>query len=94
MPKNIEWECIITEPFLWDMKRLPKSVRRKVEKLAIDMPCEKIFNHPHIEKMSGAKNKYRIRIGNFRVGFAIYSKEKQIIFLRVMARKDFYRHFP
>jgi mRNA-degrading endonuclease RelE of RelBE toxin-antitoxin system len=42
--------------------------------------------------MEAAKNAYRIRIGDYRVGF--YLIKDEIIFSRVLNRKEMYRYFP
>lgn len=45
-----------------------------------------------LKKLKGFKNAYRIRSGNFRIGFLI---EKDTIILgRCLARKDIYKYFP
>lgn len=47
---------------------------------------------PHIKKMKGHKSAYRIRIGDYRIGFYI---EKNEIFISTVAhRKDIYKRFP
>ena len=47
---------------------------------------------PNIKKMKGHKSAYRMRIGDYRIGFYI---EKGDIFISAFAhRKDIYKHFP
>ncbi|MEI6574768.1 MAG: type II toxin-antitoxin system RelE/ParE family toxin [Bacteroidota bacterium] len=47
---------------------------------------------PSIKKLRNAKNSYRIRIGDFRIGLLILSTD--VIFMDMDHRKDFYRRFP
>lgn len=47
---------------------------------------------PHIKKLAGHRNAYRIRIGNYRVG--IFAEKTRIQFARVLHRKDVYKVFP
>ena len=45
-----------------------------------------------LKKLSGYKNAYRIKIGDYRIGIFI---EKDIVeFARVVHRKDIYKVFP
>jgi mRNA interferase RelE/StbE len=45
-----------------------------------------------ITKLSGFKNFYRIRIGDYRIGLMILGDTVQ--FIRCLHRKDIYRYFP
>ncbi len=47
---------------------------------------------PNIKKLKGELNSYRIRIGNYRVGF--FLMKNKIIFKRLLHRKDIYKYFP
>jgi mRNA interferase RelE/StbE len=47
---------------------------------------------PQIKKLSGHKSAYRIRIGDYRLGF-FYESEK-IIIARFVHRKEIYKIFP
>jgi mRNA interferase RelE/StbE len=42
--------------------------------------------------MQGAVNRYRIRVGDYRIGIEISDNSIEII--RTMHRKEFYRYFP
>ncbi len=47
---------------------------------------------PNVKKLKGAKTAYRIRIGDYRVGFYY---EEGVILLQIFAhRKDIYKVFP
>ncbi len=45
-----------------------------------------------IRKMRIEGKYYRVRIGDYRIG--IEQGEKQIIFVRILHRKEIYRYFP
>jgi mRNA interferase RelE/StbE len=46
----------------------------------------------NVKKLEGGGHHYRVRIGDYRVGLFL---EKEIItFVRILNRKDIYRHFP
>lgn len=53
----------------------------------------KSINEIHnIKKLSGFKNHYRIRIGDYRAGIIIIDTE--VFFERLIHRKDIYKYFP
>jgi mRNA interferase RelE/StbE len=45
-----------------------------------------------LTKLKGHDDFYRIRIGNFRIGIKLVDEE--IIFVRLLHRKEIYRFFP
>ncbi|MFB2833142.1 type II toxin-antitoxin system RelE family toxin [Floridanema evergladense] len=45
-----------------------------------------------MKKLKGYENAYRIRVGDYRIGFTFDSET--VIFYRVLHRKEFYRYFP
>jgi mRNA-degrading endonuclease RelE of RelBE toxin-antitoxin system len=47
---------------------------------------------PNLKKIQGAKNAYRIKFGDYRIGF--FLEQEKIIFSRVLHRKEIYRFFP
>lgn len=49
-------------------------------------------NIPRLAKIQGFDTFYRIRLGDYRVGIEMTNDE--IIFLRVLHRKEVYRYFP
>ncbi len=48
--------------------------------------------------MSGHSDKYRIRLGNYRIGITIENNESDdfdiLWFERLLHRKDIYKYFP
>jgi len=54
--------------------------------------CKKLAELRNIKKMVAKGNYYRIRIGNYRLGFK--AETDTIILLRFMHRKDIYNYFP
>ena len=45
-----------------------------------------------VRKLRGGRNHYRIRIGDYRIGFQF--NEGTVIFVRCLPRRDFYQYFP
>ena len=46
----------------------------------------------NIKKLQSDENDYRLRIGNFRIGFSIV--DGSIVLKRFLHRKDIYKYFP
>ncbi len=81
--------------FIKDLKKLKSNpIYSQIKNLV----TKEIPNHENlteinnIKKIKGDKNAYRIRIGDYRIGF--FLEEDKIIFSRVLHRKEIYRFFP
>lgn len=48
---------------------------------------------PHIKKMQGFQTFYRVRIGDYRLGFEL-TDSNTVLLIMVAHRKDIYRYFP
>lgn len=58
-----------------------------------EIPRAKEFSDvKNIKKLRGYESFYRVRIGDYRIGFEY--KEREIVFYRVLHRKDIYKYFP
>jgi mRNA interferase RelE/StbE len=53
---------------------------------------ENLNEFPNLKKLTGYKNFYRIRLGNFRIGLVI--EDKTIVFAAFDHRSDIYKYFP
>jgi mRNA interferase RelE/StbE len=70
-----------------------KSVKSNLAKLIRQMESEEnLSNIPHLKKLAGHKSAYRVRLGDYRVGF--FYENHKVIFARVIHRKDIYKVFP
>ncbi len=54
--------------------------------------CESLTQIANVKKLKGSAIAYRIRIGNYRLGF--YSENNTIEIARFVHRKEIYRTFP
>ena len=71
-----------------------KALFNKIESLIETIEkAEKVSEIKNVKKLTGFKNYYRIRIGDFRLGF---EKINDITtrFITVVRRKDIYSIFP
>lgn len=71
-------------------KTLFDKIELLIEKIE---KAEKISEIKNVKKLTGFKNYYRIRIGDFRLGFEKIN-DNTIRFITVARRKDIYSIFP
>lgn len=70
-----------------------KHIRSKI--LAIIqavIACGNLNEIPNLKKLTGYKNFYRIRLGNYRIGLVV--ENNTIIFAAFDHRSDIYKYFP
>ncbi len=71
----------------------PKSVHANIRKLiGLVESANDLHNIPNLKKLVGFKSAYRVRIGDYRVGF--FYEGHKVLFARVVHRKDIYKVFP
>ncbi len=68
------------------IKKRLASVIEKIEN------AERIYDIDNCKKLRKGKNAYRIKMGNYRIGF--FYEDKTVIFVRFLNRKDIYKEFP
>lgn len=81
--------------FIKDLKKLKSNpIYSKIETLVMtEIPkSENLTTIDHVKKIKGDDNAYRIRVGDYRIGF--FLAQDKIIFSRVLHRKEIYRFFP
>ena len=78
----------------WLSKISETIVLKKVEQIILKTENSKTIQEiPSTKKLTGYKNYYRIKIGDYRMGFERISKTT-IRFIIVSHRKEIYRRFP
>jgi mRNA interferase RelE/StbE len=70
-----------------------KFKRRLLNLIELFEQAESLSTIPTLKKMSGFQNFYRVRLGNYRVGFELL-EDNTVLFLIVAHRKDIYKYFP
>lgn len=70
-------------------KRLLKQIAGVIEHLEQAQALQDIAN---LKKLKGAGNCFRIRLGEYRVGLAVWGDTVTLV--RCLHRKDLYRYFP
>jgi mRNA interferase RelE/StbE len=82
------------ETFAKDLKQIRDGDLRDRIRLTIEAverassPAE----IPHLRKLHGRAGFYRIRLGDYRIGVSI--EKDEVVFMRILNRKDIYRSFP
>lgn len=88
------WRIEYTKRFLKELFKLPKERQLQIEKIVFQkLLSNNPFKSGYIEHMTGYKDKYKIRIGQYRIGLTIIKSDKLIICQRIAHRKDIYKIF-
>ncbi|MBW8050325.1 MAG: type II toxin-antitoxin system RelE/ParE family toxin [Cytophagales bacterium] len=92
----MRWTVEFKKKFLKELHYLPQQIQQRIETIVFqELPqTDNPFSLGFLEKMSGYPGKYKIRIGNYRMGISLDKKNHLIIVERVAHRKDIYRIFP
>ena len=86
---NIE----IRKSFEKDAAKLPASLKTQLAIIIEHLESlKKLSDLSSCKKLAGFKNAYRIRLGNYRIGFFFENETVELI--RILNRKDIYRYFP
>ena len=87
-------EVVFLRQFSKDIEKLPNPIRKKVAAIIIQVEkADSLEEIPHCKKLKGHPHAYRIRTGDYRIGF--YCPPDQAIEMaRAVHRKDIYRIFP
>ncbi len=89
------WKVEYTKRFLKELSKLPKEIQINAEKIVFDeLLSIDPFELGYLEHMTGYPDKYKIRIGRYRIGITIDKTKKLLICQRIAHRKDIYRIFP
>ncbi|MBY0476016.1 MAG: type II toxin-antitoxin system RelE/ParE family toxin [Chitinophagaceae bacterium] len=83
----------VRKTFEKDGLKLPAFIQHRIADLLDELEkANSLSEISNCKKLTGFKNAYRIRIGEYRVGF--YWDKSSLDLVRVLARKEMYRFFP
>ena len=89
------WKVEYTSRFLKELSQLPKEIRGRAEEIVFkELLTDNPFSIGYVEHMKGYSDKYKIRIGSYRIGITISNQNNLIVCQRIAHRKDIYRIFP
>ena len=82
------WKVKYTKKFLKELAFCPKDIQSRVEPVVFEqLACDNPFELGYIEKMKGYNDKYKIRVGNYRISITINKKTKVVICLKNCPQK-------
>ena len=91
--KSWQMEIKYSKKFLKELAKIDHDYREKIEELVfIDFVENDPYQLEIMEKMKGHKNKYKVRVGSYRIGITIF--DDCIYFERVLHRSKIYKIFP
>ncbi|WPP49284.1 type II toxin-antitoxin system RelE family toxin [Catalinimonas niigatensis] len=68
-------------------------LKQKIKQAILNIQqAQKLAEIKNVKKLKGSTNAYRIRIGDYRIGF--YYLNKKVILARFKNRKELYQNFP
>ncbi|MEH2050764.1 type II toxin-antitoxin system RelE family toxin [Nostoc sp.] len=89
------WQVEYTKRFLKELAALPVEIQSRIEPIVFqELESENPFELGYLEKLKGYSDKYKIRVGDYRIGITLDQETKTLICQRVAHRKDIYRIFP
>jgi len=80
--------------FARDLKGIKdKILLERVEQIIAEVKTATALSEvKHLSKMRGYESLYRLRLGDYRIGIEVV--EDEVVFVRILHRKDIYRYFP
>jgi mRNA interferase RelE/StbE len=89
------WTVEYTKRFLKELAALPAEIQSRIESVVFEeLETENPFELGYLEKMKGYPDKYKIRLGSYRIGLTVEKDTQTLICERVAHRKDIYKVFP
>ncbi|MDJ0531094.1 MAG: type II toxin-antitoxin system RelE/ParE family toxin [Xenococcaceae cyanobacterium MO_207.B15] len=89
------WKVEYTKRFLKELSSLPKDIQSRIESIVFsELESGNPFDLGYLSKMKGYKDKYKIRVGDYRIGLTLDKKNQTIICQRVAHRREIYQIFP
>jgi mRNA-degrading endonuclease RelE of RelBE toxin-antitoxin system len=68
------------------LTELPQELKQRIYN-ELKVLSENPFLHPQVRKVEGTKFGYRLRLGRWRILFALFSEEKRIEVVDIFIRK-------
>ena len=86
-------EIELQRGFAKDIRRIPKQVQKQVASvIQLIIAANTLDDIPHLKQLSGYPNYFRIKMGQYRMGF-FWDGEKLLI-ESFGVRGDFYKKYP
>ena len=83
----------IRKSFQKDALKLPTAYQVQLSKVIDHLSrVNKLSELSSCKKLAGFKNAYRVRMGEYRIGFIFENETIELV--RVLGRKEIYKYFP
>jgi mRNA interferase RelE/StbE len=74
---------------------LPEEIQIRIQKIVFEeLETDNPFALGYLNKMKGYTDKYKIRVGDYRIGLTIKKSSQTMICQRGALRREIYRIFP
>ncbi|HEX3128855.1 MAG TPA: type II toxin-antitoxin system RelE/ParE family toxin [Thermoanaerobaculia bacterium] len=85
---------LFRESFTRDLRRIDdRDVLRRIRQAVETVEqASNLLEIPHLTRLRSQGRHYRIRVGDYRLGLTV--EEEQVVFVRVLHRREIYRYFP
>jgi mRNA interferase RelE/StbE len=83
------WKVFVPERVEKELRRLPPKERERIEK-AMEKLTKTPFPHG-VEKMAGEPERWRIRVGKYRIVYRLEEAQRTIVIVTVGHRREVYR---
>jgi mRNA interferase RelE/StbE len=89
------WTVEYTKRFLKELAALPTEIQYRVEPIIFEeLESENPFVLGYLEKLRGYPDKYKVRVGDYRIGITADKKTQTLICQRIAHRREIYKIFP
>lgn len=87
-------KVLYDKKFLDDIHKIrdTKIKAKAIHILNLAHTSASIQDIPHVAKMNGHPNAFRIRLGSYRIGF--FREKDTLVFVRFLHRREIYKFFP
>jgi mRNA interferase RelE/StbE len=80
---------------LKELSALPLEIQSRVEPVIFQqLESENPFELGFLQKMKGYPDKYKIRMGDYRIGITVEKSTKTLVCERIAHCREIYRIFP
>lgn len=72
-----------------DWRRLPRQIRPRVNQALLALEDEP--RPPGVAKLTGSTDRWRVRIGDYRIIYRVDDRAREVVVLRIAHRRQAYR---
>lgn len=84
-----QWKVFVPERVDKKLSKLPPETRERMER-ALKQLAKNPFSHK-VEKLKGEPERWRLRVGKYRIVFQLDKSERTVVITAIGHRRDVYR---